>query len=402
MSEMSISSRPFSDEPEILYESRWAINLCRATHLVGALNFPTTQNINLLWHMNTETRRIITIWSSVLTQIKREKLGFKELWLCAHQRDYEDAMTALTPPQISTQNRTRKTSTLVFGIWCIFQLMHVVPRLFPRSNINTIPRELDAYEFLHALSILRWGRRVRYRVSRVGMTKDANPVKWHRDPNADRLIISSPVSPIAIEEPATSLASSNTANTPERGHALPAASGDDNISIPKQGALSDSTGTREVLYRFAGKLCEQLQQVRLSVESDEAEKDENGNMQFSGIDGLVEKYAQTIERSCIGANATNNRALVQLASHCAQMGNQSAKETGRGVDHPGKLFQAAPKIQISVRNNGVSKSRTRPSKVYKTGSDERIQAALNSELADTLKSPDQLDSVDSKTAIELI
>ncbi|KAJ5500759.1 hypothetical protein N7453_009810 [Penicillium expansum] len=398
MSEMSISSRPFSDEPEILYESRWAMNLCRATHLASALNFPTTQNINLLWHMNTETRRIITIWSSVLTQIKRENLGFKELWLCAHQRDYEDAMTALTPPQISTQNRTRKTSTLVFGIWCIFQLMHVVPRLFPRSNINTIPRELDAYEFLHALSILRWGRRVRYRDLRVGMTKDANPVKWHRDPNADRLIILSPVSPIAIEEPATSLASSNTANAPERGHALPAASG----TIILVYLNKEPSVILPALVKYCIGLLASYASNFSRFNSRWTEKDENGNVQFSGIDGLVEKYAQTIERSCIGANATNNRALVQLASHCAQMGNQSAKETGRGVDHPGKLFQAAPKKQISVRNNGVSKSRTRPSKVYKTGSDERIQAALNSELTDTLKSPDQLDSVDSKTAIELI
>ncbi|KAJ6137516.1 hypothetical protein N7471_004002 [Penicillium samsonianum] len=40
--------------------------------------------------------------------------------------------------------------------------------------------------------------------------------------------------------------------------------------------------------------------IQLSVESGEADKDENGNTQFVGIDGLVEKYTQTIERNFIG------------------------------------------------------------------------------------------------------
>lgn len=95
------------------------------------------------------------------------------------------------------------------------------------------------------------------------------------------------------------------------------------------------------------------------------------------------------------------------------MGNQSARETSRGeevgpggdtgpgVKHSGKRFPAAPKTQISGRNNGVSKSRTRPSKVHNTGSNERIQAAFSSKLAGTLNSPDQLDAVNSNTAIEL-
>ncbi|KAJ5954182.1 hypothetical protein N7501_008461 [Penicillium viridicatum] len=73
------------------------------------------------------------------------------------------------------------------------------------------------------------------------------------------------------------------------------------------------------------------------------------------------------------------------------MGNQSARETGRGeevgpdqntgpgVKHSGTRFQAASRTQISRWNNGVYKSRTRPSKVRSTGSNERIQG-------DTVKS----------------
>jgi hypothetical protein len=187
----------------------------------------------------------------------------------------------------------------------------------------------------------------------------------------------------------------------------------DRIGLPEQGAIGDYTGARKLLYQFAGKLCEQFQQVQISASSDPAEKGENVKTQFADIDGLVDKYTQTLERSCIGVVAANNKSLSQIADHCAQMGNQSIGETGRGeeigsgrdtglgVKHSGKRFQTAPKTQISQRNNGVSKTRTRPSKFLNAGSNERIQAALNSELAGTSNSPDQLDSVNSNTAIEL-
>ncbi|CAI7609072.1 unnamed protein product [Penicillium glandicola] len=220
--------------------------------------------------------------------------------------------------------------------------------------------------------------------------------------------VPSHISSIATEEPATALASPNAF---EPGHALLAASGDDNVGSPKDGAISHYTGARETLYQFAGELCEQFQQVRLSIESVKTGKDENDNIQFSGIDGLVDQYTKTIERSCIGGIAAENQVLGRLASHCAQMGN-SARETGCGeklapsrdpgvgVKHTGKRFQAAPKTQINRRNNGVSKSRTRPSKVHKAQS-EGIQAAISSGLAGTSDSTDQLDAANSHMPIEL-
>jgi hypothetical protein len=124
----------------------------------------------------------------------------------------------------------------------------------------------------------------------------------------------------------------------------------DRIGLPEQGAIGDYTGARKLLYQFAGKLCEQFQQVQISASSDPAEKGENVKTQFADIDGLVDKYTQTLERSCIGVVAANNKSLSQIADHCAQMGNQSIGETGRGeeigsgrdtglgVKHSGKTF----------------------------------------------------------------
>ncbi|CAI7566400.1 unnamed protein product [Penicillium discolor] len=280
----------------------------------------------------------------------------------------------------------------------------VAPTRFPRCNFDTSPPELGAYDFFHALTILRWAHAVpsfqkipRHRVVA------AAPVLWYREPGSQRLDVP-PLTPLIPIEEAPTLPDS--VNKLEPRNALSATSGGDNIGFPKERALSDCPGAREMLYQFDGKLCEQLRQVRLSVESDQTENDKEANIQFPGIDGLVEKYAQTIERSHVGSSAANDQALVQLANHCAQMRNQSAMETGRGrevcpdrdtnsrVKHSGKRFQAAPKTQISRWNNGVSKSRTQPSKVRNTGN-ERIQAVFNSALAD------QLDAVKPNAIIEL-
>ena len=308
MPRMSASYRQFSYEPEILYEFRWARNLFKSLpSIAGALNLLTTREILALCHVNTESGRIINMWSDWASdRIGKRRIcffGFELLWLHAHDREYEGAMAAPVAPQIGVQNGTGEIRDVVFINWYIIQLMRVAPTIFPHSNF-------------------------------------------------------------------------------------------------------------EMLYQFAGNLCEQLRQVRLSVESDQAEKDKEANIQFPSIDRLVEKYAQTIERSYVRSNAANDQALLQLASHCAQMGNQSAKETGHeevgpdrdtdpGVKHSGKRFQAAPKTQISRWNNGVSKSRIQPLKVRNTGSNERIQAVLNSALADTLNSPDRLDAVKSNATIEL-
>ncbi|KAJ9485624.1 hypothetical protein VN97_g7727 [Penicillium thymicola] len=410
---MSTSFRQFSYEPEILYEFTWARTLHRSlSRIAGALNLPTTRGILALYYDNTESRRIITMWSDwpIRTRIKGRRKGIKfhSLWQHVHG-EYEDAMAAPVAPQIGVQTGTGEIPHFVFLNWCIIQLMRVAPTIFPHCNFDTSPPELDAYDFFHALTILRWTLDVHLsQETRLFRTICAAPVMWHREPGTERLNIPS-LSLIPIEGVPTL---PHSANTLEPRNALPASSGGDNIGFPKERTLGDCPGAREMLYQFAGKLCEQFQQVRLSVESDQAEKDK-ANIQFPGIDGLVEEYSQTIKRTYVGSNAANDQALIQLASHCVQMGNQSARETGRGeevgpdqntgpgVKHSGKRFQAAPKTQISRCNNGVSKGRTRPSKVRNTGSNERTQAVFNSALASTLNSSDQLDAVKSNATIEL-
>ncbi|KUM56399.1 hypothetical protein ACN42_g10813, partial [Penicillium freii] len=352
-----------------------------------------------LYRVNPESRRILTIWSDWAKTTERPKrYRFNSLWLYAHDGDYENVMAAPAAPQIGVQNGTREIPHFVFTNWCIIQLMRVAPTRFPHCNFDTSPPELDAYDFFHAFNILRWA----HTVLSLGETpspkiRHASPVMWHRKPEVPTL--------------------PDSANTLEPRNALSATSGGDNIGFPRERALSDCLGAREMLYQFAGKLCEEFQHVRLSVESGQAEKNQEANIQFPGIDGLVETYAHTIERSYVGGNAANDQALVQLISHCAQMGNQSARETGRGeevgpdrntgsgVKHSGTCFQAASRTQISRWNNGVSKCRTRPSKVRNTvrntGSNERIQEVFNSALAGTLNSPDRWDTVKSNTTIEL-
>lgn len=412
---MSASYRQFSYEPEILYEFRWARNLFKSLpSIAGALNLLTTREILALCHVNTESGRIINMWSDWASdRIGKRRIcffGFELLWLHAHDREYEGAMAAPVAPQIGVQNGTGEIRDVVFINWYIIQLMRVAPTIFPHSNFDTSPPELDRYDFLHALCTLRWAGSIRPFVSiPQRQVAPAAPVLWYREPGTERLGIPPPTPVIPIEEAPTL---PDSANKLEPRNALPATSGGDSIGVPKERALGDCPGAREMLYQFAGNLCEQLRQVRLSVESDQAEKDKEANIQFPSIDRLVEKYAQTIERSYVRSNAANDQALLQLASHCAQMGNQSAKETGHeevgpdrdtdpGVKHSGKRFQAAPKTQISRWNNGVSKSRIQPLKVRNTGSNERIQAVLNSALADTLNSPDRLDAVKSNATIEL-
>ncbi|CAG7950203.1 unnamed protein product [Penicillium nalgiovense] len=392
MPDTSISSRQYSHEPEILYEYIWACNLHRsAAKIAGVLNLSTTDEL-LALRLNAETQRIIMMYSESF-ESDRPTI-FRSLWLQA-QGDHVRAMTDPAPPQIDVQNGTGKIPKRVFEHWCITRLMRLAPALFPRCNLDMTPPKFDAYDYFHAHCVLRWLKfgRQSYNLSNYYPQFADRTVRWHREPSADRLGIQSPVSPIGIgiEEPATPLAPTNTL---EPEHALPAPSVGDNIGLPDQGAIGDYAGAREMLYQFASKLCEQFQQVQISASSDPAEKGENANTQFADIDGLGEKYTQTIEWSRIRVIAVNNKALGRLAV-------EKRMVLGLGVKHSGKRFRTAPKTQISRRNNGVSKSRTRPSKVLNAGSNERIQAAFNSELAGASNSPDQMDSVNSSTAIEL-
>ncbi|CAP93885.1 hypothetical protein E8E15_008145 [Penicillium rubens] len=424
MPDTSMSYRQYCHEPEILYDYAWARTMSQsAERLAGALKLRTTGDLVALY-CNAEIRRIITMFWESLESWKSKSSEFQVLWREFHG----SATTTPAPPQIDMQNGIGKTPKHVFEHWCVTWLIRLAPTLFPRCSLDTTPPKLDAYDYFHVLCVFRlWKNRHRWANDPwklpVGF---AQSVRWHRQPSTDRLGIQPPVSPIVIgiEEPATPLTPTNTL---EPKHALPAASVGDDTGLPEQ-PIGDYTSARELLYQFAGKLCEQFQQVQISASSYPAEKVENASAQFADIDGLVEKYTQTLERSCIGVTAANNksksRLLGQIADHCVQMGNQSIGETGRGeeigsgrdtglgVKHTGKCFQTAPKTQISQRNNGVSKIRTRPSKVLNAGLNEHIQAALNSELAGTSVSPDQLgavhsntrgqlDPVDSSTAIEL-
>ncbi|KAJ6191072.1 hypothetical protein N7519_001093 [Penicillium mononematosum] len=415
MPDTSMSSRQYSHEPDILYDYTWAINLPHsAAKLAGALNLSTTDELSAFC-LNAETRRIITMYWESLESWKSRSTDFRVLWLQS-QDGHGYARTDPAPLQIDMQNGIGKIPKRVFEHWCETWLIRLAPTLFPRCNLDTTPQMLDAYDYFHALCVIRWSEYQRRWIEKCTLncpTKLADrKVRWHREPSGDRLGTQSPVSPIVIgiEEPATPLAPTNTL---EPKHALPAASVGDNTGLPEQGPIGDYTGAREMLYQFAGKLCEQFQQVQISASSYPAEKGENASTQFADIDGLVEKYTKTLERSCIGVIAANDKSLGQITNHCTQMGNQSVGETGRGeeigsgrdtglgVKHSGKCFQTAPKTQVSRRNNGVSKIRTRPSKVLNAGLNEHIQAALNSKLAGTSNTRDQLDSVNSSTAIEL-
>ncbi|KAJ5954184.1 hypothetical protein N7501_008463 [Penicillium viridicatum] len=105
MPRMSTSSRQFSREPEILSISS----------IAGALNLPTTGGILTLCRVNTESRRILTIWSDwVRTRERPKRFRFHSLWLYAHDGDYEDVMAAPAAPQIGVQNGTREILHFVF------------------------------------------------------------------------------------------------------------------------------------------------------------------------------------------------------------------------------------------------------------------------------------------------
>ncbi|KAJ5407097.1 hypothetical protein N7465_008381 [Penicillium sp. CMV-2018d] len=290
MPRMSTSSRRFSREPEILYEFIWARDLYRSiSSIAGALNLPTTGGILTLCRVNTESRRILTIWSDwARTRERPKRFRINSLWLYAHDGDYEDVMAAPAAPQIGLQNGTREIPHFVFTNWCIIQLMRVAPTRFPHCNFDTSPPELDAYDFFHVFTILRWEHTVlSLRENPSPKVRPASPVMWHRKPEVPTL--------------------PDSANTLEPRNALSATSGGDNICFPRERALSDCLGAREMLYQFAGKLCEQFQHVRLSVESGQAEKNKEANIQFPGIDGLVERYANTN-----GATSGPTRPTVRL------------------------------------------------------------------------------------------
>lgn len=110
------------------------------------LNLSTTRDLNALCHNNTETRRIITMWSGSTTS-RPKNSSFVSLWKYAHKGEYEYAMTAPVPPQIVVQNGTCEISNFVFENWCITQLIRMAPTLFPGCNLDATPPELDGYDF---------------------------------------------------------------------------------------------------------------------------------------------------------------------------------------------------------------------------------------------------------------
>ncbi|KAJ5162735.1 uncharacterized protein N7500_004565 [Penicillium coprophilum] len=283
---MSASPRQYSCEPEILHDYAWACQMQRsAVRIAGALNFPTTQEVDRLWYNNAETQRIITIWSDS-AESKRKSSTF--VFLRQHTTTLVHVMTAPVRPKIGVQGVNREIFSVMLSNWCITQLMRVVPVLFSRSNVDTTPPKLDAYDFFHALCILRCGAQA-WRFSlgqRNRPSRSALPVKWHREPSTDRLHTVSPISPISIEWPVAALTFTAAL---EPKHALTIASGGGKIHLPGEGAISAYTGTREMLYQFAGKLREQSQRTQLSVEYDEAEEGGNSSTKFAGIDGLVEQ-----------------------------------------------------------------------------------------------------------------
>ena len=241
----------------------------------------------------------------------------------------------------------------ILKTWCVVQLMRAVPGLIPRSNASTTPMVLEAYDFCNADLVVSWAGTHSPVIWENVAGQRQIPMRWHRE-NVDR-------SSMQIDVPSAINGTAAT-GSPEHGH--PTSSKGDTVSPP----LNDSgINTRELLYEFAGKLCDQFQQkVRISIEPVN-EKNENGNALFSGVDELVNQYAQTMKRTS-GANSTIHQSGVfgKLANHCARNGRlpQVEKRVGE-IDrektlHGNKVtqrFKTCPKRQNKPGYNGITKEK---------------------------------------------
>jgi hypothetical protein len=189
-------------------------------------------------------------------------LQFKDAW--GQATFHKDVMTALKLPS--------QTSPIVAKLWGIYPLMRVLPKFFPRTNLDTSPIVFEAYDFLHVFKILSYVNRQggKHRVS------NTMPIRWCREVCGDpRYNIFQTVHrehSAGNHQPATVLA-----HSPDRldlGHNLPA-SKIDNVTLPGQITSGNDIDTRQMLFQFAGKLSEYFQQ-NLRVSVDQSGNSENG------------------------------------------------------------------------------------------------------------------------------
>ncbi|OGE55142.1 hypothetical protein PENARI_c005G10214 [Penicillium arizonense] len=232
------------------------------------------------------------------------KATFKDTW--GQVPYHEDVMTA---PELPSQ-----TSPTVAKLWATYQLTRVLPKFFPRTNLDTSPMVFEPYDFLHAFRMISY-------VNRRGTRRVLNtsPIRWCREVCGDprgttfsKLYIKSTAP--GNHQPATALA-----HSPDRldlGHNLLALK-IDNVTLPGQITSGNDIDARQMLFQFAGKLSEHFQQnLRVSVGQSGNSENGGGDAQRPGIKALVD-----------------HQALDELASRCARIMNQRSRETPMETAH---------------------------------------------------------------------
>lgn len=203
----------------------------------------------------------------------------------------------------------------------------------------------------NAALVLTWARAHRLLLEKRMTGRRQIPVQWYDPAN---------ILPVQTDVAPTIGAATKSSNrVPEHDHHTLKG---DTVSPP----VNDSDiNTRGLLYEFARKLCEQFQhKVRVTIEPINSEKDENGKALFSGVDELVDQYAQTMERS---GNSTQNHnpgvVLGDLANHCARLGRLPQVEKSNGEIKGEKTrntvqrSRALPKRRNTSEYNGIVKER---------------------------------------------
>ena len=149
--------------PEILYDYQYCTLLGQnSTYLGGALGFETNREILGLLH-NQDVLKIVELTRGYV------KVTFKDTW--GQVPYHEDVMTA---PELPSQ-----TSPIVAKLWATYQLMRVLPKFFPRTNLDTSPMVFEPYDFLHAFRMISYVNRRGTR--RVLNMLNTSPIRWCRE-----------------------------------------------------------------------------------------------------------------------------------------------------------------------------------------------------------------------------
>jgi hypothetical protein len=216
--------------PEILYDYQYCTLLGQnSRYLGGVIGFETNREILGLLH-NQDVLKI--------AELTRGYVGatFKDTW--GQVPYHEDEMTAAELPS--------QTIPTVAKLWATYQLMRVLPKFFPRTNLDTSPMVFEPYDFLHAFRMISY---VNFRCGSLREFK-TRPIRWCREVCGDprgttfsKLYIKSTAP--GNHQPATALA-----HSPDRldlGHNLPALK-IDNVTLPGQITSGNDIDARQMLF----------------------------------------------------------------------------------------------------------------------------------------------------------